>query len=248
MAEPGDPSNADDHDDLIGFASPASLQGRMREPEADAGEAPEPAVAIEPELPPEPELAPGPEVQPEPESGPGLSPTRTVWTSAAAPAGPEPVPAPPEPAPVAAAPAEAAQKPVEAASVFERSPEPPMRRRRRDPVADLPNGGMGLYAVYALILFAVPTVGVSAIIGLLAVTGRAGPDDALSSSHFIYQQRTLWTAAVATVAGLILLAAPFALGVPILFLLALWLVLRGASGVWALKSGRAIADPRGWWI
>ena len=38
------------------------------------------------------------------------------------------------------------------------------------------------------------------------------------------------------------------LGVPILFLLALWLVLRGASGVWALKSGHAIADPRGWWI
>ena len=35
MAEPGDPSNSDDHDDLIGFASPASLQGRMREPAAE---------------------------------------------------------------------------------------------------------------------------------------------------------------------------------------------------------------------
>lgn len=252
MAEPGDPSNADDHDDLIGFASLASLQGRMREPEADAGETPEPALAIEPELPPapepEPELAPGAGVQPE--SGPDLFATGTVWTSAAAPAGQEPVPTPPEPAPVAPALAEAAQKPVEAASVFAPSPGPPMHRRRRrsDPVADLPGGGIGLYAVYALILFAVPTVGVSAIIGLLAVTGRSGPDDALSSSHFIYQQRTLWTAAVAAVAGLILLAAPFALGVPILFLLALWLVLRGASGVWTLKSGRPIADPRGWWI
>ncbi|WP_235561777.1 MULTISPECIES: hypothetical protein [unclassified Brevundimonas] len=256
MAEPGDPSNADDHDDLIGFASPASLQGRMREPEADAGETPEAAIAIEPELrpapepkpqpEPEPELAPEPEVQPE--SGLDLFATRTVWTSAAAPAGQEPVPTPPEPTPVAAAPSEGTRKPVEAESVFERSPEPPMRRRRRDPVTDLPNGGMGLYAVYALILFAVPTMGVSAIIGLLAVTGRAGPEDALSSSHFIYQQRTLWTAAVAAVAGLILLAAPFALGVPILFLLALWLVLRGASGVWTLKSGRPIADPRGWGI
>ncbi|MBA3051021.1 MAG: serine/threonine protein kinase [Alphaproteobacteria bacterium] len=112
----------------------------------------------------------------------------------------------------------------------------------------MPGGGLGLYAVYALILFAVPTVGVSAAIGLFAVTGRAGPDDDLSSSHFIYQQRTLWAAAVAAVAGVILLAAPFALGVPILFLLALWMVLRGASGVWALKSGRAIADPLGWWI
>ena len=42
--------------------------------------------------------------------------------------------------------------------------------------------------------------------------------------------------------------AILALGVPILFALALWMVLRGAWGVWTLKSGRAIADPRGWWI
>ena len=107
---------------------------------------------------------------------------------------------------------------------------------------------MGLYAVYALILFAVPTMGVSAAIGLFAVTGRSRPEDDLSASHFIYQRRTLWAAAVAAVAGVILLAAPFALGVPILFGLALWMVLRGAWGVWTLKSGREIADPRGWWI
>ena len=107
---------------------------------------------------------------------------------------------------------------------------------------------MSLFAVYALILFAVPTMGVSVAIGLLAVTGRDGPDDALSRSHFIYQQRTLWATAVVAGAGLILLAAPLALGVPILFGLALWLVARGASGVWALKAGRPISDPRGWWI
>lgn len=241
MAEPGDPSNADDHDDLIGFASPASLQGRTREPEAEPVEVPEPSPGIEPEIQPEapPEVPPEPE--PEPEPAPDLFASRTVWTSA--PASPEP-----EPEVVAPVPAEPAPAPVEAASVFQRSPERSMSRRRRDPVSDLPGGGMGLYAVYALILFAVPTMGVAAVIGLLAVTGRSGPEDALSRSHFIYQQRTLWAAAVAAVAGIILLAAPFALGVPILFLLALWLVLRGASGVWALKSGHAIADPRGWWI
>jgi len=42
--------------------------------------------------------------------------------------------------------------------------------------------------------------------------------------------------------GVILLAFPFALGVPLLFLLFIWLVLRGASGVWALKAGRPIAQ------
>ena len=200
MAEPGDPPNADDHDDdLIGFATPASLQGRARQPE------PEPVPEPEPEL--QAELF-------------------------------EPVE---EEAPTGSA-------PLQADSIFEPSREFSTRRRRRDEAAAVPGGGMGLYAVYALILFAVPTLGLSAVIGLFAVTGRPGPDDDLSSSHFVYQQRTLWAAAVAAVAGLILMAAPFALGVPILFLLALWMVVRGASGVWALKSGRPITDPLDWWI
>lgn len=202
MAEPGDPPHkndpGDDHDDdLIGFASPASLQGRMREP------------------------------APEPEADP-VDPV-------------EDAPLPPEPEPEPA--------PVEAGALFAPSREFSTRRRRRDETQQIPGGGMGLYAVYALILFAVPTVGVSAVIGLLAVTGRSGPGDDLSSSHFIYQQRTLWAAAVAVVVGVILLAAPiFQIGVPILFFLALWILLRGAWGVWTLKSGRAITDPRGWWI
>ena len=33
-----------------------------------------------------------------------------------------------------------------------------------------------------------------------------------------------------------------------LFLLAIWVILRGAAGVLALKSGRAIRHPTGWWI
>ncbi len=240
MAEPGDPSNSDDHDDLIGFASPASLQGRTRAPVPEDAPTPETIAEPDPELPrlAEPEAEP-----PGPETEPDLFDTPTVRTSP--PAGPEPESALAASAPE---PAGTTAPPARPRTAFEPTPGPRTRRRRRDPGADLPGGGMGLYAVYALILFAVPTMGVSAAIGLLAVTGRAGPGDPLSSSHFIYQQRTLWAAAVATVAGLILLAAPFALGVPILFLLALWLVLRGASGVWALKSGRAIADPRGWWI
>jgi len=107
---------------------------------------------------------------------------------------------------------------------------------------------MGLYAVYALILFAIPTLGASAIIGLFAVTGRSGPDDPVSLSHFVYQQRTLWTAAVSVAVGLIFFLVPFGLGPAIMFFAALWLVARGAAGVWALKAGRPIADPQGWWI
>lgn len=207
MAEPGDPPHtddlADDHDDdLIGFASPASLEGRLRVAE------------------PEPEPEPEPEEQPDPEE--------ELF---------EDEPLPPEPTP------------VEAGSVFASSREFSTRRRRRDAGAAIPGGGLGLYAVYALILFAVPTVGVSAAIALFAVTGRTVPEDDLSASHFIYQRRTLWITVMALIIGVIFsVIGLFALGPGILFFLSLWIMLRGAWGVWTLKSGRAIADPRGWWI
>lgn len=229
MAEPGDPQTPDDHDDLIGFASPASLQGRVRTPDE-----------------------PGPEPKPDPEPEPAARSEPDLFTASAA------ASIPVEPPPVtpfaAAAPAETApeatpppEQPVAAASIFEPSPEFPPRPRRREPAA-IPGGGMGLYAVYALILFAVPTMGVSALIGLFAVTGRPGPEDPTSLSHFLYQQRTLWVAVVAVTVGLIFFLVPFGLGPAIMFFAALWLVVRGAAGVWALKAGRPIADPRGWWI
>jgi uncharacterized membrane protein len=182
--------------------------------------------------------------EPEPESVVEAAPIRS----------PEPEPDLFDPPPVKVADPEPAspapeRRPASADSIFEASPNFTGRSRdRRTPVQDPPGGGLGLYAVYALILLAVPTLGVSAVIALFAVTGRTGPEDTVSRAHFIYQQRTLWAAAVAAGAGVILLAAPFAMGVPILFLLALWVVLRGAVGVWNLKSGRAISNPRSWWI
>ena len=139
--------------------------------------------------------------------------------------------------------------PVEAGTLFAPSSESPMRKRRRDPDPAIPGGGLGLFAVYALILLAVPTAGVSGAIALFAVTGRDEPDDDLSASHFIYQQRTLWMTVVALIVGVLFsVIGLFALGPAILFFLALWIMLRGAWGVWALKSGREIIDPLGWWI
>lgn len=231
MAEPGDPQNHDDHDDHVGFSSAASLEGLPRE------------IAPEPEPTPEPEPAPVVAAPTEPEPEPDLfdppAPRPVVEAPKPVEAAPVIPPVTPKPEP----------RPAADDSIFQPSPEFTGRSRQRGaPVQDPPGGGMGLYAVYALILLAVPTLGVSAVIALLAVTGRPGPDDDLSRSHFIYQQRTLWAAAVAAGAGVILLAAPFALGVPILFLSALWVVLRGATGVWNLKSGKAISNPRSWWI
>jgi uncharacterized membrane protein len=233
MAEPGDPKAPDDPrpdldlDDAVGFASPASLAGRPRVV------APEPAA----EQPPEPELFPEPEPEPLPvpvvatpdpvDMTPAPAP-QSVLTEASSTR-----PAPPLPGPT---PAWARETPAPAYAGF---------GARREVAAEL-EGASSLFAVYALILFAVPTLGVSAVIALLAVTGRLGPGGDVAASHFVFQQRTLFAGAVVALAGAILVAV--GLGVFVLFLLAVWLIVRGAAGVLKLKAGRAMPNPRGWLI
>lgn len=131
---------------------------------------------------------------------------------------------------------------VDAGSTFALSQ--PVSRRRREPAAVA--GSTGLFTVYALILFAVPTFGVAAVIGLLAVTGRPLPEDDVARSHVIFQQRTLWAAAVIALLGAILIVV--GVGVFVLFALAIWLPVRGAVGLWDLKAGRAVSNPRSWLI
>ena len=100
--------------------------------------------------------------------------------------------------------------------------------------------------IYALILFAVPTLGFSAVLGLLAVTGRTVNASPFLLSHYVYQQRTLWGAAIAALVGLILIVVN--LGVFVLFLLAVWTIARGAAGIWRLKNAQPISNPRTWFF
>lgn len=223
MAEPGDPNRPDrtpdDHDDMIGFSSPASLAGRAREAEAAAA----PVTPARPAREAEPDLF-------DPRPSPAFAAVQAETT---------PAPAASTPPPVSGV--------ASAGSVFEPTEFSSKARRHDDPPA-LPKDGAGLFLGYALILFAVPTLGVSVVVGLLALMGRGAPDNAIACTHHQYQRRTLFAAAVAAVVGLVLIAAPFALGVPVLFLLAIWVIVRGAAGVLALKAGRAIRHPAGWWI
>lgn len=219
MAEPGDPKAPQ----TPGPATPEpehhddDLIG-FASPSALAGRSRTP-VAPEPEAEPDVDLfAPPP--------GPAVAPS--VQTAA------------PTPIPVAPAAPELPQWARET-PVSER-PAGSFARRREQPATV--DGAMGIYAVYALILFAVPTLGVSAVIALLAVTGRAGPRGKVAASHFMFQQRTLWAGAVVALLGGILIAV--GLGVFVLFVLAVWLILRGAGGVLRLKAGHPIARPRAW--
>ncbi|MFC0632955.1 DUF4870 family protein [Brevundimonas balnearis] len=142
---------------------------------------------------------------------------------------PDAPPPPPEPSMIAG------PEPVVAVAPPSRPPV-----RRRDEIADTPEG-IRAVTLYALILFAVPTLGVSAVIGILAVMGREAPSDPLAGSHFIFQKRTLWGAALAAGVGLILIVVN--LGVFVLFLAAVWTLIRGAVGVFKLKAARPIDNP-----
>ena len=215
MAEPGDPRKPEDEfDDQIGFCSPESVAGRPVERAAEPE--PEPVdQASRPE--PEPQVAremTAPTVQEEPTPEPETPPMSE----------PDPYP---EPAAAAAAPAFVS------------------RAERRRALDEEPRDRLTwALTIYALTLFAVPTLGFSAILGLLAVTGRTVNASPFLFSHYVYQQRTLWIAAIGALLALILI--PVGLGVFVLFVLAVWTLARGVAGVWRLKNAQPISNPRTW--
>jgi len=196
MPGPGQPHDPDNDDDLIGFVSPPSLQGRPRQTSG-------------------PETAP----QEPPVLRPAFSPPPPIREQVRA---------------------------MSAADAFAPRPHAPgPARPARERVAETDSFTL---VVYVLILMTVPTLGVAGVIALIAVWGRTPPADPDIRSHLVYQTRTLRAAGAAAIVGVVLLAAPFALGVMLLFALAIWLLVRGAAGVWKLKAGRGVSQPLSWWI
>jgi uncharacterized membrane protein len=70
---------------------------------------------------------------------------------------------------------------------------------------------------------------------------KAPPSDPLARSHFIFQQRTLMASVAAIVAGVVLILVN--VGVFVLFVMALWSIVRGALGLKDLLEGRPIRHP-----
>jgi uncharacterized membrane protein len=231
------------HDDLIGFTSPASLAGAERL-------TPEPEPVIEPEAAaPEPDVSP----IPDPESlimAPGLT------TPKVEPRAHDTILEPTSSWSVDTPLAAETVAPAELSPVFSRpspvrgpTPSPTFGRADakggRDGGEPL-EGATGLYTIYALILFAVPTFGVAAVIGLLMVWMRPRPEQPLARSHFEFQTRTLWIAAIAAAVGVVLIAVN--LGVFVLVAMAMWVIVRGAWGILTLAAGKPVANPRTWTI
>lgn len=109
------------------------------------------------------------------------------------------------------------------------------------PSAAESSGLASLYATYALILFAVPTFGAAAALGLLRLWGRPLPADPLERSHFIFQLRTLKAAVVSIMVGGLLII--FGVGVFVVFVMAVWTIIRGTLGLRSLLLGQSIRQP-----
>lgn len=103
---------------------------------------------------------------------------------------------------------------------------------------------IGLSATYALILLAVPTFGVAAVVGLASVLWGTEVEDDLGRNHREYQKRTLTIALASIIAGAILIVIN--VGVFVLFVMLIWTLLRGMRGLRALQQGQKIQNPRGW--
>lgn len=119
-------------------------------------------------------------------------------------------------------------------------------RAHREEVRADPRDITWVWTCYALILFAIPTLGVSAAVGLYGVLTRRPPADPILASHARFQKRTLVHAAIAAAVGVVLIV--ISVGVIVLFAAALWTLVRGVSGLWRLRQNRPIANPDSWTI
>lgn len=232
------------HDDLIGFTSPASLAGAERR-------TPEPEPVVEAESVVEPEVEPEVSPIPDPESL-ILAPTFTapkdeprVHDTILEPTSSWAVETPLAAEAVATASLSPAFSRPSLASGPARTFGRADAKGGRDGGEPL-EGATGLYTIYALILFAVPTFGVAAVIGLLMVWMRPKPEQPLARSHFEFQTRTLWIAAIAAAVGVVLIAVN--LGVFVLVAMAVWVIVRGAWGILTLAAGKPVTNPRTWTI
>lgn len=198
-AAPDDPFD----DDLIGFATPRSLEAGRREPQPL--ETPVEAAAHLPS-------AAAPVIDPEPAS-PVVDPEPATEVSAefGAPG---------------------------ATRRFERG-------RRRDEPGVTSEGDTRLaLTIYACLIAAAPTFGVTVLLALFLAWTARFLVQGWTRSHLLFQLRTSLIGTIAGVVGVLTL--PVGLGVFILSLAVVWLVARGAAGLYRLMRREPIRDPQTW--
>lgn len=231
MAEPEDPDKQtaptpvdDFDDDIVGFSHSRALEGsRTPESEADLLNEPEPLSAPEPEA----------RLEPEPEPGP-------VIEAAPAPSFFDPEPEPVAPAVAAAAVPDDYGRPG-ATRTFERG-----GTRPRDEGVTAEGDTRMALTLYVFLIGAALTAGLTVVLALALSWLARFMVKGWTASHLLYQLRTSFIGTVAGVIGVLTL--PLGLGVFVLSLTVIWVVARGAAGLYRLSRRQPIRDPRTWML
>lgn len=239
MAEPEDPDKPapspledDFDDDLVGFAHPRALHA-ARPPEPEPEPIPEPEPSLEAELEPlaEPErpLAIEAEAVAEAdEPDPVGSVEGAEPTDAAAGSSSEP----------AADLTDDYGRPG-ATRTFDRAPSRPS-----EPGVTAEGDGRLAMAIYICLIGAAPSAGLTLVIALVLAWMARFMIKGWTRSHLLYQLRTSLIGTIACVVGVLTL--PLGLGVFVLSLTLLWVVVRGAAGLYRLVRRQPVRDPQTW--
>ncbi|THV23300.1 DUF4870 family protein [Peteryoungia ipomoeae] len=106
-------------------------------------------------------------------------------------------------------------------------------------------GRLNAQLVYCLYLISF-VVGITGIVGLIMAYVNRGKGPAWVDSHYTYAIRTFWIGLLyALIASILMLVA---IGVILIFAVAIWVVVRCVIGLQKASAGQPVDKPDSWWI
>lgn len=106
-------------------------------------------------------------------------------------------------------------------------------------------GASNVKMIYILYLVGF-VIGVSAIVGVVFAHVNRGQSDDWIETHYTYLIRTFWIGLLYFGVGFFLLVA--LIGIPILFAVAVWVIVRCVIGLMQAAKSEPISNPKSWWI
>ncbi len=124
-----------------------------------------------------------------------------------------------------------------------------MNDEEKKPTSDLNtwlNAGAGnVKLIYILYLIGF-VIGISAIVGVVFAHVNRGQSDEWIETHYTYLIRTFWIGLLYFGIGFFLLVA--LIGIPILFAVAVWIIVRCVIGLMKVANSEPISNPQSWWV
>lgn len=106
-------------------------------------------------------------------------------------------------------------------------------------------GRMNVQVVYCLYLVSF-VVGLTGIVGLIMAYVNRGKSEPWVDTHYSYAIRTFWIGLLyALISSILMLVA---VGVILIFGVAIWIVVRCVIGLQKASAGEPITRPTSWWI